>query len=358
MAALPYTKKAIAMSTPPNTTVKLQNMPAPQAHFCLRVERFLRREIEVELDGGVVVCGFSGGVDSTVLLAVLAALAPRLGCTVVAAYLDHGLRSESADEAVHCGELCAKLGVEFATERVDVAALADGAGLEEVAREARYAFLHRVLDAQAASPKYLAVGHHLDDLAEDMLMRLTRGTGWPQLGGMRAYDPARRLLRPLLTTTRKDIERFARPLELPWVEDASNLDPAASLRNRMRLEVMPLLLRENPNFLESVASLWRGAQEDRDYYASLAASVRDPQPDPNFLPRGAIADLHPTLRLRIYKTCLESLGPGQPLADGLRRLDAAFLSGGGGKTLQFPGDKEARVSGSGVHFVRKPPFGG
>lgn len=340
------------MSDASSISVKLQDMPAAQAHFCLGVERFLRREAGGALEGAAVVCAYSGGVDSTVLTAVMAALAPRLGCSVVAAHLDHGLRPESGAEAAHCARTAAAMGVEFVAGAEDVAALADGAGIEETAREARYAFLGRVLDERAGDAGGLvAVGHHLGDLAEDVLMRLTRGTGWPQLGGMRAHDPARRLVRPLLACTRADIEGFARALGLPWVEDASNRDAGASLRNRMRLEVLPLILRENPNFHESVASLWRCAQEDRDYFDSMAASVRAPQPDPNFLPRAALEALHPALRLRLYKACLEGLGPGQPLADGLRRLDEAFLSGKGGKTIQFPGGKEARVSGRGVHFV-------
>ena len=348
-------------------TLQLQDMPAAQAHFCLGVERFIHHELGLDLSGGVVVCAFSGGVDSTVLLAVLAALAPRLGCSVVAAHLDHNLRSESEAEAEHARKFCQALGVECVTDSVDVAALAGGTGLEETARDARYAFLSRIMadrrpkkaggsiadNTSDDAGVFLATGHQLDDLAEDMLMRLTRGTGWPQLGGMRAFAPERNLLRPLLLTPRADIEAFARALELPWVEDASNNDPDVGLRNRMRLTVKPLILRENPNFLESVATLWRGAHLDRDYFEGLAAKVRAPQPDPDFLPREALAALHPALRLRLYKTCLEGLGQGQPLAEGLRRLDAAFTSGQGGKTIQFPGNKEARVSGRGVHFMRR-----
>ncbi|WP_461209413.1 tRNA lysidine(34) synthetase TilS [Desulfocurvus sp. DL9XJH121] len=333
----------------PATPYTLQDMPPAQAHFCLGVERFLLRDAGAALAGAEVVCAFSGGVDSTVLLVALVALAPRLGCTVSAAHLDHGLRPESGAEADHAREFCARLGVPCAVEAVDVAALAGGTGLEEAAREARYAFLQRVRAERGAA--FLALGHQLDDLAEDVLLRLVRGTGWPQLAGMRALDAERALLRPLLLTPRAQIEAFARALGLPWVEDASNRDPEAGRRNRMRLSVLPLLLAENPNFLESVAGLWRSARLDEDYFRNLGREALAASPEPGFLPRALLDGLHPALRLRLYKACLEELGPGQPLADGLRRLDAAFTSGEGGKTVQFPGDKQARVSGRGIRFV-------
>lgn len=334
----------------PQGPITIQDMPPAQAHFCLGVERFVRRELGADLDGAVVLCAFSGGVDSTVLLTVLAALAPRLGCTVRAAHLDHGLRPESRAEAEHAAAFCARLGVGCALGRADVAALAGGSGLEEAAREARYAFLAR--EAEACGARFIALGHQLDDLAEDALMRLTRGAVWPQLAGMRALDRERGLLRPLLLTPRADVEAFARALGLPWMDDASNRDPGLGLRNRVRLDVLPLLLRENPNFLESAASLWRAARLDEDYFDGQVRAARAARPEPGFLPRPLLAPLHPALRLRLYRACLDELGPGQPLGDGLRRLERAFASGEGGKTVQFPGDKQARVSAEGVRFVR------
>ncbi|BBD07630.1 tRNA lysidine(34) synthetase TilS [Desulfovibrio ferrophilus] len=340
------------MTVPNRLPRTLQEMPPTAAHFCLDVERFLREEPGLDLSGSTIVCAYSGGVDSAVLLTVLNALAPRLGCTVHAAHLDHGLRPESAAEAKHALAFCTALGVPGTARRVDVGARCpNGTGIEEAARKARYNFLTSVQAETGA--RFIAMGHHLNDLAEDVLMRLTRGSGWPQLGGMRCFDPERGLIRPLLMTPRADIEALARELSLPWVEDASNQDPAYQ-RNRMRHSLLPLFLKENPNFLQSVASLWRSSRQDREFFDAEVQKQLKTLADPTFLPRPHLTELPAALRLRLYKACLEALGPGQPLADSLNRLETAFTSGEGGKTIQFPGNKQAKVNARGIDFSIEP----
>ncbi|WP_084457951.1 tRNA lysidine(34) synthetase TilS [Desulfocurvus vexinensis] len=337
--------------------LKLQALPPQAAHFCLGVERFVRGELGLDLAGRTVLVGFSGGLDSTTLLAALAALAPRLGCAVAAAHLDHGLRPESGAEAERARALCAALGLPCEVQRQDVGALAAARGLgqEEAAREARYAFLGQAMDRCGAT--VLAVGHMLDDLAEDVLMRLVRGAGWPQLGGMRAWDPGRRLLRPLLLTPRARARAFATALALPWTEDPSNADPRF-LRNRVRHALLPQLLAENPNFLRQVASQWRLARLDAAQFAAeTAALLARAEPVPGapgalLLPGALLAPLAPAQRLRLFKAALEAQGPGQPLAEGLLRLERAWASGRQGATVQFPGAKTARVAARGVTFAR------
>ncbi len=334
----------------------LQDMPSPQARFCLGLERFLRAEPGLDLTGRTVLVAFSGGVDSTVLLAALAALAPRLGLRLAAAHLDHALRPESAAEAERARAFCVARAIPCTTAREDVAAraAASGTGIEEAARAARYAFLDRALAEHGAD--LLALGHTLNDLAEDVLMRLTRGTGWPQLAGMTAWDPARRLIRPLLLTPRKDVAAFATALALPWTEDPSNQEPGC-LRNRMRHDVLPLLLQENPNFLAAAATLWRSARLDRaDFEADTAALLLSAQPATNgatLLPAALLDSLSPARRLRLFKSVLEDLGPGQALADSLFRLERAWNeTRESGRVIQFPGPKLARVSPKGVALQR------
>lgn len=337
--------------------LKLQALPPRAAHFCLGVERFVRGELGLDLAGRTVLVGFSGGLDSTTLLTALAALTPRLGCAVAAAHLDHGLRPESGAEAGRARALCAAFGLPCEVQRQDVGALAAarGMGLEEAAREARYAFLGQAMDRCGAT--VLAVGHMLDDLAEDVLMRLVRGAGWPQLGGMRAWDPGRRLLRPLLLTPRARARAFATALALPWTEDPSNADPRF-LRNRVRHALLPQLLAENPNFLRQVATQWRLARLDAEQFAAETAALlarAEPAPDAPgalLLPGALLAPLAPAQRLRLFKAALEAQGPGQPLAEGLLRLERAWASGRQGATVQFPGPKTARVAARGVTFAR------
>ena len=177
----------------------LRDVPPACARLCLNVRRFL----EERCGGrpGRIIAAFSGGADSTALALILRCL----GLPVTLAHLDHGLRPESGEEAEAAREFARRLGVPCVVRRVDVAGLArsEGLGLEDAGRRARYAFFEET--RVAAGGGWIATGHHLDDLAEDMLLRLIRGTGWPALGGMKAADPARHLVRPLLATPRADV---------------------------------------------------------------------------------------------------------------------------------------------------------
>ncbi|MEW5772664.1 MAG: tRNA lysidine(34) synthetase TilS [Thermodesulfobacteriota bacterium] len=329
--------------------IRLQALPPRAAHFCLGVERFLRRELAADLDGAVVVAGFSGGPDSTALLLCLECLAPRLGFSLQAAHLDHGLRPESRAEADRAERFCSGLGIPFASCAADTATLARerGVGIEEAGRELRYAFFAECLAGH--SKAFLALGHTLDDLAEDQLMRLIRGAGWPGLGGMPAFDPGRHLLRPLLLTPKSDVLDFLADLGAEYASDASNADQAF-LRNRVRSGILPLLRAENPAYLDAAAGLWRLAQLDREVLDSRCAAP-EPGPDGRIaLPRSALAALPRALRLRLFKSCLERLGPGQPLLDGLLRLDEVLLAGASGKAVQFPGRKTARLQRDALVF--------
>lgn len=338
-----------------NIPTRLQDIPPAEARFCLDIQHFIGESdggLGVDLAGQTVVVGFSGGVDSTVLLTSLLLLSQRLACTVIAAHLDHGLREASADDAHHAKNFCERLGIPFRSTRIDVAAETGGGavGVEEAARKARYAFLDECRkDAGAA---YIALGHNLDDLAEDSLMRMIRGAGWPQMAGMRAVREDQHILRPLLLTPRAAIENFARALQIPWVEDASNADTAYT-RNRMRHDILPRIIRENPNYLQSVAARWRLARMDAAFFdktVSTALSQAKFEGETIFLPRAIIEDMHMALRLRLYKTVLESLGPGQPLAENLLRLDQLFERREGGRCIQFPGGKTASCSRRGILF--------
>jgi tRNA(Ile)-lysidine synthase len=327
---------------------RLQDLPPPQARFCLDVLQFLENELRLSLSGSHVLAGFSGGADSTALLLCLRYLSPKLGFSLSAAHLDHQLRPSSGNEAAQCGAFCDALGVPFFCRRCDVAELsAQGKqGIEEAAREARYAFYDQT--AARENCDWIATGHTANDLAEDIIMRLIRGTGWPGLAGMEAVDAGRRLFRPLLLTPRIRIEAFLSALGAGWIEDESNAD-MAYFRNRVRSRILPLLLQENPAFLEKTSGLWRLGRLDAEWIASLL-----PQPLPAaeelFLPRNQLEYMPKALRLRSYKQTLAALGRGQTRLDALLALDAAFAANGENTEHQFPGGKLALVSKQGIHF--------
>lgn len=361
-----------ASSPPPDS---LQSLSPAQARFCLGTERFVRKELGLDLNGSRILAGFSGGADSTALLLTLRYLAPRVGCTVCAAHLDHRLRPGSADEADACRRFCRELGVPFVQETLNRngqsarCGMPPGSGVEDASRTARYAFFHRA--AAQCGADWIATGHNANDLAEDVLMRLTRGTGWPGLSGMAAADPARRLLRPLLLTPRAAIEEFLRSLGVDWLTDESNSD-RQYLRNRVRLDMLPLFCAENPAFLDAVAGLWRLGRIDAEYFAALAsgASGNDGRPQnagsepasppvnagsgAPFLPRPALMATPKALRLRLYKHMLDALGPGQALMAGLFALDEAFVRNEKKTEHLFPGGKRAVADAGGIRWLAAP----
>lgn len=190
---------------------------------------------------------YSGGVDSTVLLDVL--VKSEWKGQVVALHVDHGLSSNSGVWAEHCQQFCDGLGVALDIKCVKVDP--GGSGIEAAARDARYDFFASKLEHDT---DLLLTAHHADDQAETMLYRLARGTG---LAGLAAIHQSRvfgkgRLLRPLLDSSRADIERYAAQHSLKWIEDESNLNEAFD-RNFLRQSVLPLLTKRWPDFSKQSA---------------------------------------------------------------------------------------------------------
>jgi len=332
--------------TPAPLRLRLQDLAPRWAHFCLGIERFVREELHLDFAHTTLLVALSGGSDSTALFRIIHFLAPRLDCRLAAAHLNHGLRPESSAEAAAVADLCRCFDVECRVDAADVGAMAATrrCGLEEAGRVARYEFFVRA--AEDLGAQFILTAHTLNDLAEDVLMRLTRGAGWPGLSGMEAVTLARRLVRPLLFTPKQTLVDFLTDLDQPWSEDSSNALPGC-LRNRVRHELLPLFLRENPSFLESVADLWRLGRIDAAYWDMQIAGTSAP-----FLPNVTLVAADKALRLRLFKACLDALGPGQAQTPALLQLDRAWERRDFGATLQFPGDKRGRVTVDGVEFFR------
>lgn len=368
----------------PDFPVNLQALPSRQAQFCLGIERFLTRDLGLgtRLKGSRIILGLSGGADSTALLLILHYLKPRLGFELLPAHLDHSLRPESGLESSRVRELCSSLNLPCFFKKLDVDALAkqQSLGLEEAGRLARYEFFASLASetspnhASQTAPVFIVTAHHLDDLAEDLLLRLVRGSGWPALAGMKALLPlpeslagsapkATTLLRPLLLNPKSELTGFLEQLHCPWIEDSSN----AALdfkRNRMRNQIMPLLLRENPAFRDSIANLWRLGQLDEEHWDQQLAEFQGAaltSPGVNataetdsapafFIPRDTLLGRDQATRMRLYKACLQKLGPGQVIASNLFKLDASLLERKSGKIFSFPGYKKIKVEREGLKF--------
>lgn len=231
-------------------------------------------------DAGVLVA-FSGGADSTALLAALAALRPAsAGDCLVAAHFNHRLRGPESDaDAAHCVETSRQLGVrcEVGTGNTAAAASEQGDGLEAAARDDRYRFLEAT--AARLGLRYIATAHTLDDQAETVLHRLLRGTGVAGLAGMRRARPLAGatigLVRPLLEFRRAELLVYVSARGLKYRTDASNADVRFT-RNRIRNELLPQLARDyNPRIVETLARLATQADELREVIAGLIEPVVD-----------------------------------------------------------------------------------
>jgi len=199
---------------------------------------------------------FSGGLDSTVLLHLLAHLAKHHSLPALSAiHIHHGLQAAADAWPAHCQSVCDALGVSLQVIRVSVQ---PGASLERAAREARYAAFTSLTEADDV----LLTGQHRDDQAETLLFRLMRGAGVRGLSAMPAQRPLGQgtLLRPLLDITRSELEAYARAHQLNWIEDPSNQDRQFS-RNYLRHQVLPLLTARWP---QAQASMARSAAHLRE----------------------------------------------------------------------------------------------
>jgi tRNA(Ile)-lysidine synthase len=218
-----------------------------------------------------LVLGFSGGMDSAVLLSVLAGIAPRLQFSLRAVHVNHGISPNAGRWAEFCAGQCARLSIPLQVETVDIEPHRS-LGLEGAARKARYEAFARV-DADC-----LVLAQHRDDQAETLLLRLLRGSG---LRGLAAMFPVRslagtraKLLRPLLDVPRSEIEAYARAVGVEWMEDESNADTVRQ-RNFLRHEALPLLERQFPAARAAIARAAANLGEARDLLDAMAQGDLD-----------------------------------------------------------------------------------
>ena len=189
-----------------------------------------------------VLVGFSGGLDSTVLLHLLAADADIRRNGLRAIHVHHGLHADADAWAAHCEQACDALHVPLSIVHAEVDR-ASGLGLEGAARDAR----HRAFAQELDNDEILALAHHRDDQAETFLLRALRGSGVDGLAAMRPWRAHANgwLWRPMLDVARDALQAHATEHDLAWIEDASNGDPCFN-RNFLRNAVMPLLRQRWP----------------------------------------------------------------------------------------------------------------
>ncbi len=296
-------------------------------------------------EGGTVLCAVSGGADSVCLLHWLAGLRALRPFTLVAAHYNHALRGEESlrDEAFvrsFLRQCCPQVELIVGTGDVAGQARQRRQGIEETAREMRYAFLRQA--AEQVGADVIATAHTADDNAETMLLNLARGCG---LRGLTGIPPCRDgLIRPLLTTHREQVEAYLRAFGLPHVEDSSNADTHYT-RNRLRHQVLPTLRDIQPRFAEHLTQTAHLLEQDERFLMEQArAALPQPTPIPGGLSAcaAAIAAQPDPLAVRMVRLLLDELTGGQCSATHLTALVALCRGADPSARLSLPHALTAR----------------
>jgi tRNA(Ile)-lysidine synthase len=311
--------------------------------------------------GATIVVGLSGGPDSVALLDALVQVSRRQGFRVAAAHLDHGLREGSQQDAQFCAELCRQLGVPLRTGTADVMAQAraDGGGLEQAARRARYRFLRGVGRELGACA--IAVAHTRDDQAETVLLRLLRGAGRTGLAGMRSRSAG--VVRPLLAVSRQEVLAHLTARGLAWREDPSNADLGRT-RNRVRHELLPYLeARFNPRLRETLARTGALLADEAKVLAALAAELyrrlARPEADGVSLDRAALATAPRALARLAVRRALDETGGLRGVSAGHveRFLDLVGSKAPAVRRLPLPGGRQAVFQQRTIRVCPRTPGG-
>jgi len=260
-----------------------------------------------------VLVAVSGGADSVALLRVLLELRAELGVVLAVAHLNHALRGESSDaDEAFVGQVAAEHELDLFVERVPIAehAEAERMGLESAGRKLRYEWLTRIAGERRFDA--VATAHTADDQAETVLMKLLRGAGSRGLAGIypvRFENRGIRFVRPLLSSTRAEVEAYLVSNDQSWREDESNLD-RRFLRNRVRHDLLPLLEREyNPKIRQTLSELSEISRAEEEYWSKLASMHLDwLRADRQVLRFDEFGPIPTALHRRVLKQWLEEEG--------------------------------------------------
>ena len=281
------------------------NLPA-------KIKTVIRRHELLET-GDTVLVAVSGGPDSVALLSVVNALRYELGVRLHVAHVNHRSRRGADTDERFVRELTEKLQLPFSVKRLDRKRRSRKNSSEELLRDLRI----RALTALAAEHRAskIALGHHRDDLAETVLMRMLRGSGLLGLQGIRPKKEIEGFcfIRPFLETSREDIRQYLKEERLPFREDPTNTK-TEFFRNKIRLELLPHLEREyNPNVKETLAGLADTAAADyaflEEQTAGLAQTTlqKGKRRGQLRIPLERIATAHPALQRSLIRLAVRSL---------------------------------------------------
>jgi len=301
-------------------------------------------------DCGTVIAAYSGGADSAALLFLLREYTEEHGIRLAAAHVNHMIRGEEADADERlAAETAERLGISIHVKRVDVPSRAreTGCGLEEAARNERYAFFEEL--SRQYGGALIATAHNADDNLETVLFHLMRGTG---LRGLCGIDPVRDgiFIRPLIACTGSEIREFCRTQRIPYAVDSTNTDTEYT-RNYIRHRVTPVLEAAFESPSRSVLRMTELLRNDSDFIEREAEALC-PE-DTVLFSREKLNRLHPALAARILRNLHRSASADHiPLPEYVHFRAMLDLSGSDRceGSISLPGGMIFRVNRNEVFF--------
>ena len=206
--------------------------------------------------GQQIIIAVSGGKDSMTLLYSMCRIADGLNLKINAVHINHHLRDNSNNDQILMEKFCKQLKINFALDHLNPATKLKGESPEAWARNHRYASLERIRKEIGAD--WIFTAHHGNDQIETILFHLSQGTGISGLRGI--HDNQGHILRPMLCFSRSDIDQYAAEMNIPWVDDSSNLDESIP-RNNLRHNVIKPWERSNPDLVSAFHEISEHAKD-------------------------------------------------------------------------------------------------
>lgn len=318
-----------------------------------RLQKTLRQSLR---PAGSYLLAVSGGADSLALAHACAALQREGWGSYQVCHVEHGLRGE---EALHdmrvVQQFCKQQGLPCSVQHVAVRELAaaEQLSLEAAARRLRYDALRCV--AKEIGADAIVTAHNLGDQAETVLLRLVRGAGLDGLAGMRLQNGD--ILRPLLGTSRQELEAYCKAGGISYCHDSTN-DDMQYTRNRVRLDLLPKLAAEyNPDIVQSLARTASLLAREADFIAEIAgemyAALAWEQPGSISLAVPSLLTLHEAVRLRVLRLAYFKLSRVELDYERTLALEALCVRRSGGKLIQLPGAVSAVYKNKQLIFTKQ-----
>ena len=316
----------------------------------------------------------SGGADSVALLLALLARREALGLVLSVVHVHHGLRGVEADhDRDFVQSLAAAHGLPLHFRQVDVPSRVqqNNETVEEAARHLRYAFFHDLLEDRQLDA--VATAHTFDDQAETVLQKLLRGAWTEGLGGISPVVKHGHgsILRPLLNTTRVEVDAFLKAIGQPWCEDSTNQDTAYT-RNRVRHELLPVLREYNPKISGQLARVASIARDEEAYWQREMARIAPALVLPGKPVRGGgrsssthpeeasiavelerLRTFPPAVQRRLLRWFVQQIGCTLDFEQTESLLELAVNTAAGARRLEINGQVYAQRTAREMQFIRQ-----